>query len=289
MTNRVAPERDDERGSQQRGILAFLIVTLGLAWLPLTHLRSFVGTPHESVASLMLHGSVVYVTTMTLPPLVALFVVRRWIDRSPLDYGAGRPSKAYRILAVVGPFAVMAVASGIATLLEPEARLSPHRHAERDWLLPLLYIAVIAFLWIQSAAEEIGWRGYLMPRMMNLLGAWPGLFAHGALWGLWYAPLFAAASGADDRSIRSLQFVLTSILLGILLGWLRIASRSIVTSATANAVLTLAAGLPLVALGTTLTRSAIYDTTGWIPLSIAILVVFASGRHAAVHAFTRRR
>ncbi|GBD16999.1 hypothetical protein HRbin26_01910 [bacterium HR26] len=29
--------------------------------------------------------------------------------------------------------------------------------------------------------EEFGWRGYLLPRLMTLLGPWPGLVLHGAI------------------------------------------------------------------------------------------------------------
>lgn len=271
------------------GILGFVIVTVGLAWLPSTLLRCIFDSEPDSLPRQMLLASAGYVLTMTLPPVVALFVVRRWIDRAPLDYGAAPPSTRYRILAVAGAFAVMAAAAGIAQLVAPGAGPDRSVGPSRDLLLPLLFVVVIAFLLLQAAAEEIGWRGYLMPRMMERLGAWPGVVVHGALWGVWYAPLFAAANGVDDPGARSLQFVLTSTLLGVLLGWLRIASGSILTCVTANIVLTLAAGLPLVVMEDPPVRSAVYGPLGWIPLSVAILIVFATGRHAAVRGFARRR
>ena len=37
--------------------------------------------------------------------------------------------------------------------------------------------------------EEWGWRGYLLPKMQNLLPTVPMLLVTGIIWGLWHAPL----------------------------------------------------------------------------------------------------
>jgi membrane protease YdiL (CAAX protease family) len=41
-----------------------------------------------------------------------------------------------------------------------------------------------------AAGEELGWRGYLLPKL-EPLGARRALVAHGAVWGVWHWPLIA--------------------------------------------------------------------------------------------------
>lgn len=127
----------------------------------------------------------------------------------------------------------------------------------------------------QALAEEIGWRGYFLPGAMERFGRWRGLILHGAVWGLWYAPvLFFASYGRLDPfgSVgRSLGFIVTCALLGTLFGWLRLASRSVVPVVLANTTLTLAAGLPYVVHGVDAgLRSAAFGPAGWLVLAAVI-------------------
>ena len=51
----------------------------------------------------------------------------------------------------------------------------------------LLLAPVLNF--ITCFGEEWGWRGYLLPKMKNLLPTIPMLLVTGIIWGLWHAPL----------------------------------------------------------------------------------------------------
>ncbi|GEM_PF-3739381 len=56
---------------------------------------------------------------------------------------------------------------------------------------------------------------------MTLLGFWPGLIGHGAIWGLWHAPLILLL-GCDYPGhplLRVPLFVVTATLLGIAAFW----------------------------------------------------------------------
>lgn len=61
-------------------------------------------------------------------------------------------------------------------------------------LLMLIQAAQAVFLapimnFVTCFGEEWGWRGYLLPKMKNLLPTVPMLLVTGIIWGLWHAPL----------------------------------------------------------------------------------------------------
>jgi uncharacterized protein len=97
--------------------------------------------------------------------------------------------------------------------------------------------------------EELGWRGYLLPRLSPLGGVTAAIIV-GVVWGLWHAPLIfmVGFEYGDPHALRAvLMFVLPSITLSIILVWLRFRSGSIGPGVLAHAVGNQAAGLALLA------------------------------------------
>jgi CAAX protease family protein len=86
--------------------------------------------------------------------------------------------------------------------------------------------------------EEIGWRGYLQPRLASL-GLTRSAFATGFAHGVWHLPLILLTpfyhSGGSILLIVPL-FLVTLTLGGGLYGWLRVASGSVWPAALAHAV-----------------------------------------------------
>jgi membrane protease YdiL (CAAX protease family) len=136
--------------------------------------------------------------------------------------------------------------------------------------LVVAVMTIVSILWIQAIIEEVAWRGFLLPRLMRALGPWPGLVVHGLVWGLCYSPLFAVAGASVGRS---LTYVVTCGLLGIVLGWIRLSTRSIYESAASNATLTICAGLPLLLVGHASRFSAAFEPPGWLPLVVVIVLI----------------
>jgi len=83
--------------------------------------------------------------------------------------------------------------------------------------------------------EELGWRGYLLPRLIQ--AGWPyPLGLSGLVWGTWHFPfimLTGYAHGAVALSL--LMFTLLTVLFGVFIGWLRLASGSVWVAAMAHA------------------------------------------------------
>jgi membrane protease YdiL (CAAX protease family) len=280
-------------------VVAFLVVMFGLTWLPASFLPELwsVGEP---AATRLLRASVLYAGLMTFQPIIALAVVRRWFDGGPVDYGLRQTSGRWQLMAIVGPMVLAGLATGFALVIDgaeqtTTAALRPALEpglasTSGSVLLAFGFLGVICMLWVQAMTEEFGWRGYVLPRLMQALGPVPGLLVHGAVWGVWYAPVFLIASGTDPSSLaRCGEFVVTCSLLGVVLGWVRIRARSVYATATVNAVLTIVAALPLVLQGSAAARAAIYLPTGWLPLALAAALVLLGPDRAAIRDFAARR
>jgi len=280
--------------ASRRGLLAYLGLTVVLSWAPAALLgEAWTGAGLLS-ASRLLTCSLFYALCMGWQPLVATWVVRRWIDPPGyLDQGLKPSPGRFLVLAGIAPLVLAVAATLLAWLAgclgapalgstggaaQPTLALQPG-----SWMaalgLALACMATVALIWSQSLGEEIGWRGFFMTRLMQHCGAWKGLFLHGVVWGLWYAPIFLF--GNDDfagPALRSAAFVLTCCLLGVLLGWLRLASGSIIPTTVANAVLTLTAGLPFLLQGIDVgLLGSAYGPPGWVPMALAIAIL-ATGR-----------
>jgi membrane protease YdiL (CAAX protease family) len=57
--------------------------------------------------------------------------------------------------------------------------------------------AIAVSTWVQ-AGEEIGWRGYALPRLAATLGLGPAGVALGAIWACWHLPLFFVPEASTD-------------------------------------------------------------------------------------------
>lgn len=56
----------------------------------------------------------------------------------------------------------------------------------------LLQLAFTLVVFFPAFGEEWGWRGYMMPKLLQLMPKWTAVLLGGVLWGLWHAPLTVA-------------------------------------------------------------------------------------------------
>jgi len=286
-----------ERQRATAGLMLFVGLSFLGSWFVAAALRIFgLTVAPSSLGTRLFTMSLLYAVSMGFQPIVATWIVRRWVDPPDrLDLGL-RPSRP--MFSVIGAASALAFAAAATLVAWGAARVglaSPralHGSAEVAFSadtpsaasivgLALAFAATLVLIWIQAFAEEVGWRGYFLPRAMERLGKWRGLVLHGAVWGLWYAPvLFFASYGKLDPfgSLgRSLSFVVTCMLLGTVFGWLRLASRSLAPVVIANSTLTLAAGLPYVVHGVDAgTRGAAFGPAGWVVLLLVIASLLLS-------------
>lgn len=268
-------------------LLSFACLTCALSWMAVAAL-ALLGPHDRTVGTRLLMGTMAYAFTMGWQPIVAWWVVRRIVGPSSADrFPLRTPPPHLFVVATVGPLALAATACGVAALasvlgvvpiatyralLEPElSRLAPS--AARGALLALAYVVTVTLVAVQAFAEEVGWRGYFFARLGEEIGPRRALWAHGVVWGFWYAPvLWLSSDELDLSALRIASFIVTCALMGVIFGWMRLISRSLVPAMIANAVLTLVAGLPFVLRGVDVgVRDAIYTPAGWLPMLLVIV------------------
>jgi membrane protease YdiL (CAAX protease family) len=79
-----------------------------------------------------------------------------------------------------------------------------------------------------AAGEEIGWRGYMLTRLVDS-GVPAPILISGLVWGLWHAPLIVSGQYASGRypMLSVCLFVLGIVAAGYVFAWLRFSSGSI--------------------------------------------------------------
>ena len=83
------------------------------------------------------------------------------------------------------------------------------------WLLPAAILFSTAF----QAGEEIGWRGYALPRMAAGMGLAPASVLLGVIWACWHLPLFYIPA-TDSTGQPFLPYLLSVTALSVAMAWL---------------------------------------------------------------------
>lgn len=84
--------------------------------------------------------------------------------------------------------------------------------------VPLMLGAILISTWVQ-AGEEIGWRGFALPRLAIRIGPGGASVLLGVIWALWHLPLFfLASSGSEGQSFPLYLLHVTS--LSVAMAWL---------------------------------------------------------------------
>jgi len=135
-----------------------------------------------------------------------------------------------------------------------------------------------------AAGEEAGWRGFMVPLLMQKLGRKGGLLLGGVIWGAWHWPIIIFAGyqygigyfGAPFSGMAGM--CLFTIALGILLQMLYEKTDCIWIPALAHGALNAVAGLPLYFMPADTTNYLLGPTLAGLipvlPLLVVALVVF---------------
>lgn len=302
-------EADGLRGTRSRdvrSVVLFLVIAFGLAWLvalPLwlgEGLNSF-WFPFVSVGMMFTPG---------IAALVVVFFVERPAHKArALGLWPMTPVSrliGYLALGLIVPIVLVlaAILTGALLGVYPADFVNLSRFQDDldaqlaatgapDIPVPLGVLAALQFVNILFAAffnlipafgEELGWRGWLLPKLLPM-GVVPALLASGLIWGLWHAPLILLGYNYPDAPgwLGMILMMAMCTIVGAVFGWLRLRSESVWPAALAHASFNAAAVGTLFLFAASgehidTAHATILGWSGWIVPLVLVVVLIATGQ-----------
>ena len=115
------------------------------------------------------------------------------------------------VIALLGPFVL---AAGAAALTVATGAQVPNTAAYTDWLG--IAVALLSTIVIVGLFEEVGWRGFALPRLERRLDALWAALVLGIIWAFWHLPELIS----DPGQRPPLQFVVWILAQSVILAWL---------------------------------------------------------------------
>lgn len=185
----------DGRQVGRLAVVVYVLLTFAVTWTAWIVPATFVAPGDTGFFGI---GGPVFLLGIFAPAFVALALTA---------YCEGRAGVAL-LLARIGRWQVGArwylFAIGYMAATQLLAALI-HRMAVGAWPafgdapIPLMLSAILVSTWVQ-AGEELGWRGYALPRLATHLGLGGASVLLGIVWALWHLPLFFLQGSGSDAS-----------------------------------------------------------------------------------------
>jgi uncharacterized protein len=191
-------------------VVAYFVLAYALTWVlaPLLTISLLLG-----VVGLMM-------------PAVAAIVVIALTEGRPGLQSLGRRLKLWRVglrwyvIALGLPVLLSAIVVALSILLGAPAQFE---------FGPVSLITMIVFVLV--VGEEIGWRGYALPKLLQSHSAVVASLILGVLWGGWHLPTFFIP-GAPQAGIPFIAFLLFTTGASVLFTWLYLHTRGSLLIAT---------------------------------------------------------
>lgn len=203
----------NDRQQTIRNVIIFTVLVNGLAWLgPLLG-----GSPAEPGLGFLLWG---------VAPLLAAVIMKVAL-RDQVSLGL-RPNvrgngRYYLLSLLLYPLTIAFVLA--AGLLLGAVTLSPMPAA--DLIAALVPLPIIYFIF--AFFEEVGWRGYLSPKVYSLKDGLLGHALVGVIWASWHLPYMNELWAHTSEGLATLlpRFVLGTIISAIVYGEIRLRTQSV--------------------------------------------------------------
>jgi uncharacterized protein len=123
------------------------------------------------------------------------------------------------------------IALGLPTLLSLATATLAYLVGATEFIRVGALAPIELVLFVLVVGEELGWRGYALPRLLEKRSALTASLILGVLWGLWHLPTFLVP-GTPQYGLPFTAFVLLTIEYSILMTWVFIHTLGSVLIAT---------------------------------------------------------
>lgn len=157
-------------------------------------------------------------------PAIAAFIVHMLFNRKENIIGWNKCRLRYIIAAIFIPFIYLGVSYGIYLLIDNNA-FTGQVHTSN---IGMLLLSIPSSL-LLAAGEEIGWRGFLLPKLTEVLNAKSAVLISGLIWAVWHFPLMIAGLYQTGTPIwyQLPMFTIGVMAITILISYLRLSSKSV--------------------------------------------------------------
>lgn len=203
--------------THRRSIVAFVLLTLLISWSAWGMLAILGTEPGVNL------GGVLWLLGGLGPPIAAVVLVQREDGPSIRELLARllhwRVGWRWYGIALLFPGAVV-----IMTLfLDSQVRGLTTPIPDPEFVLVFIGLLMASSI-IGGGLEEIGWRGFMLPRVQASFDALTASIVVGVIWMVWHAPLFVV-SGAVQMEFPMLPFVIQGIALAVVFTWVYNSTR----------------------------------------------------------------
>lgn len=203
--------------SMKHPLLKFFLLTYTATWICWAASYAISRGSATDAPGLALLAGAVFLLGVFAPALVALALTER----------GGRRAATVALLNQVFKWRVDARWYVFAVSFMPAVKLSVavvHRVATGAWprfgqeAWYVMAAAILVSTWVQ-AGEEIGWRGYVLPRLSERFGLASASIILGVIWASWHLPLFFFP-GSSIRGQSFPLYLVQVIAVSVAMAWL---------------------------------------------------------------------
>ncbi len=234
--------------SPRKKVIIFVAIVFPLTWL-IDLINWLLGGTDNLIVF-----TVLMVVSMFMPAIGAAIIMQFVTKEKLRDAGIKWGNRRYIIKAYLLMLAIALVTYGL-TLAVGWGRLDSEAATVKEFLdtlgvtagiSPSVLLGVIGFTALFTGVivnmtyafgEEFGWRGFLLPNLLHL-GKLKACLISGVIWGVWHTPLILMGHLYEGHSVLGiLMITVMCVFLGIIFGWLTIASGSLIPAIVAHAAL----------------------------------------------------
>ena len=245
----------------KKGLTWYLAIAFGFSWILFTLPLAFSGMGEQTLGMIRL---LCWVIAMWGPGIAAI-VTTLFVLKEPFGtLGLKRFGKfRYYLAAWFIPPMLAALAIPLSVLFrlaeyDPEMsilkQMVAQMPADSGMTLEILLIVQLAQGLLLGPAinvfatmgEELGWRGFLLPKLLPL-GQWKAILVSGIIWGVWHAPAILQGHNYPGHPVAGVfMMILFCTALGALMSWLYLATKSSWAPAFGHGAVNAWGGLPLI-------------------------------------------
>jgi membrane protease YdiL (CAAX protease family) len=147
------------------------------------------------------------------------------------------------------------------------------------WLIALPIIFVVNIFVGGPLAEDLGWRGYILPKLHERMSTLAASLIVGVIWVVWHAPFFFFAEGrVVVGNVPFVWFALITTAWSILFAWVYVNTESILMPVLFHAAINTTLGSLGVLGQASGSQSPLYINTA-LTWAVAVGVVLVTGRN----------